>query len=143
MSKVFLRVIEPVNEEEELKIIKEFSPQMSIICSNPIRAGILHLLINSPESLHSMQVEELCFRLGIKPSVCIHHLEKLSEWKLIEVKKTSKYGEKNRRSIWGLNLKHPNWILECYKNIREFFFTEKELEEITSKNRDFRNKKSI
>jgi hypothetical protein len=67
----------------------------------------------------------------------------LNEWKLVEVKKTSKYGEKNRRSIWGLNLKHPNWILECYKNIRDYFFTEKELEEITSRNKDFRNSKSI
>jgi len=143
MSRTILRIVEPVDENSELQVMMEFLPQIRVICNNKIRAGILHLLINSPESLHSMQVEELCFRLGIKPSVCIHHLEKLNEWKLVEVKKTSKYGEKNRRSIWGLNLKHPNWILECYKNIRDYFFTEKELEEITSRNKDFRNSKSI
>ncbi|MFH8121125.1 MAG: winged helix-turn-helix domain-containing protein, partial [Candidatus Aenigmatarchaeota archaeon] len=118
-------------------------PEIRVICNNKIRAGILHLLINSPESLHAMQVEELCFKLGIKPSVCIHHLEKLADWKLVEVRKSRKYGEKSRRSIWGLNLKYPNWILECYRNIRNYFFTEKELEEITSKNKAFRNFKSL
>ncbi|MEM2181063.1 MAG: winged helix-turn-helix domain-containing protein [Nitrososphaeria archaeon] len=143
MARISLRLIEPVNEEAEMQVMKEFLPQIRIICSNKIRAGILHLLINSPESLHAMQVEELCFKLGIKPSVCIHHLEKLAEWKLVEVRKSQKYGEKSRRSIWGLNLKYPSWILECYRNIRSYFFTENELEEIVSKNKNFRNSKSL
>ncbi|MEM5794141.1 MAG: winged helix-turn-helix domain-containing protein [Candidatus Aenigmatarchaeota archaeon] len=143
MAKVALRVLDPVDENAEMQVMLEFLPEIRVICNNKIRAGILHLLINSPESLHAMQVEELCFKLGIKPSVCIHHLEKLADWKLVEVRKSRKYGEKSRRSIWGLNLKYPNWILECYKNIRNYFFTEKELEEITSKNKAFRNFKSL
>ncbi|MEM5844275.1 MAG: winged helix-turn-helix domain-containing protein [Candidatus Aenigmatarchaeota archaeon] len=143
MAKVALRVLDPVDENAEMQVMLEFLPEIRVICNNKIRAGILHLLINSPESLHAMQVEELCFKLGIKPSVCIHHLEKLADWKLVEVRKSRKYGEKSRRSIWGLNLKYPNWILECYRNIRNYFFTEKELEEITSKNKAFRNFKSL
>ncbi|MEM5855045.1 MAG: winged helix-turn-helix domain-containing protein [Candidatus Aenigmatarchaeota archaeon] len=143
MAKVALRVLDPVDENAETQVMLEFLPEIRVICNNKIRAGILHLLINSPESLHAMQVEELCFKLGIKPSVCIHHLEKLADWKLVEVRKSRKYGEKSRRSIWGLNLKYPNWILECYRNIRNYFFTEKELEEITSKNKAFRNFKSL
>ncbi|MEM2180915.1 MAG: hypothetical protein QXP32_08910, partial [Nitrososphaeria archaeon] len=59
------------------------------------------------------------------------------------VRKSQKYGEKSRRSIWGLNLKYPSWILECYRNIRSYFFTENELEEIVSKNKNFRNSKSL
>lgn len=136
---MFLRVLEPVNREADMQILTQFLPEISSICSNKIRAGILHLLISSPETMHSMQVEELSFKLGIRQSVCIHHLEKLNKWKLIEVKKSQKYGNKSRRSIWGLDLRHPNWILECYKAIRSFFFTEKELIEITTKNKSFRN----
>jgi len=85
-----------------------------------------------------MKVENLCFKLGIRQSVCIHHLEKLNEWKLIEVKKNQKYGKKTRRSIWGLDLRYPNWILECYKNIRTHFFSEKELDKITNINKSLR-----
>ncbi len=137
MNQIFLRVSQ-ADKEDDLQIINQFLPEIRSICSNKTRSGIMHLLIKCPETMHSMKVEELSFRLGIRQSICIHHLEKLNEWKLLEVKKTQKYGNKSRRSIWGLNLRYPNWIMECYKNIRSYFFSEKELEELTSKNKGFR-----
>jgi hypothetical protein len=85
-----------------------------------------------------MRVEDLAFKLGIRPRVLIYHLEKMEGWKLLEVKKSQKYGNKERRSIWGLDLRYPNWVLECYKTIRTHFFTEDELNQITNKNKSFR-----
>lgn len=136
--KVYLRLVETVNEENEQNIMKQFLPEMFKICSNKIRAGILHLLIYSPNTLHSMQVERLALKLGIRPRVLLFHLEKLTDWKLLEVKKNQKYGSKIKRSIWGLNLRHPNWIMECYKTIRSHFFTQEQLSEITNRNVSYR-----
>jgi len=39
MARISLRLIEPVNEEAEMQVMKEFLPQIRIICSNKIRAG--------------------------------------------------------------------------------------------------------
>ena len=138
MSKISLKLVGPVNEDADLAVINQFLPEISVICSNKIRAGVLHLLIISPNTLHSMRVEDLAFKLGIRPRVLIFHLEKMKEWKLLDVKKSQKYGNKERRSIWGLDLRYPNWILECYKNVRTHFFTEDELSQITNKNKSFR-----
>ncbi len=138
MNKVSLRIVKPINKDADIDTLTRYMPEIGTICSNQTRAGILHLLINSPGIMHSMKVEDLCFKLGIRQSVCIHHLEKLNEWKLIEVKKHQKYGNKTRRSIWGLNLNYPNWILECYKSIRSYFFSEKELDKITNINKSLR-----
>ena len=138
MNKHSLRIIRPVDEEANVDILIRFMPEIEMICSNQTRAGIIHLLMSSPESLHSMKVEDICFKLGIRQSVCVHHLEKLNEWKLIEVKKYQKYGNKIRRSIWGLDLRYPNWVLECYKRIRAHFFSEKELDQITNVNKSLR-----
>jgi DNA-binding transcriptional ArsR family regulator len=138
MNKTSLRIIGDVNKDADVEVLAEFMPEIEMICSNRTRAGILHLLINSPESLHSMKVEYLCYKLGIRPSVCIHHLEKLEEWRLIEVKKNQRYGKKTRRSIWGLNLRYPDWISECYKSLRTHFFSEKELNQITNINKSLR-----
>ena len=138
MNKVSLRIIKPVNKDADIDIISRFMPEIGTICSNQTRAGILHLLVNSPETMHSMKVEGLCFKLGIRQSVCIHHLEKLNEWRLIDVKKHQRYGNKTRRSIWGLDLRYPNWVLECYKNVRSHFFSEKELNKVTNINKNLR-----
>jgi DNA-binding transcriptional ArsR family regulator len=138
MNKISLKIIKPVDEEVDIDVISRFMPEIGMICSNKTRAAILHLLISSPETMHSMKVEDLCFKLGIRQSVCIHHLEKLTDWKLVEIKKYQRYGNKTRRSIWGLDLKHPNWISECYKSIRNHFFSEKELCNITSINKNLR-----
>ena len=138
MSKISLRLIEPVDKENDYGTMARFMPELRIICSNQTRAGIMHLLVNSPETIHSMSVEEMCFKLGIRQSVAIHHLEKLEDWRLVEVKKHQNYGNKTRRSIWGLNLKHPNWISECYKGVRSHFFSEKELDGITNINKSLR-----
>ncbi|MFH1473565.1 MAG: hypothetical protein ABIE55_01590 [Candidatus Aenigmatarchaeota archaeon] len=138
MNKISLRIIEPVDKNNDLGIMARLIPEVRIICSNQIRAGILHLMVNSPETMHSMSVENMCFKLGIRQSVAIHHLERMIEWRLIEVKKNQRYGNKTRRSIWGLNLKHPNWITECYKSVRSHFFSEKELDKITNINKSLR-----
>jgi hypothetical protein len=138
MNKAYLKLTKPINEDADLAVMEQFLPEIRIICSNKIRAGILHLLINSPNTLHSMRVEDLAFKLGIRPRVLIYHLEKMEGWKLLEVKKSQKYGNKERRSIWGLDLRYPNWVLECYKTIRTHFFTEDELNQITNKNKSFR-----
>lgn len=137
-KKIFLRILEPIKREKDFQVMNKFLPEIRIICSNPIRAGILHLLINTSDTLHSMRTEELAVKLGVRPRVLIYHLERLEKWGLVKVKKTQKYGNKERRVIWGLDLNHPNWILECYRHIRAYFFTEKELKELTNKNKSYR-----
>ncbi|MBN2203174.1 MAG: winged helix-turn-helix transcriptional regulator [Candidatus Aenigmarchaeota archaeon] len=138
MNKIALRLMEPIDERNDVDIITRFMPEIGDICSNQTRAGILHLMINTPQTMHSLKVEEICFKLGIRQSVAIHHLEKLEDWKLVEVKKFQEYGTKTRRSIWGLNLKHPHWISECYKSVRAHFFSEKELAQITNIDKSLR-----
>jgi len=138
MNKFSLRLVQKANKENEVLILSQFLPEINEICSNKIRAGILYLLISCPETMHSMRVEDLCFRLGIRPTICIYHLEKLKECNLVEVKKNQKYGRKTRRSIWGLNLKYPSWIQECYKMTRSYFFSEKELFKLINVNKSFR-----
>ena len=137
-KKIFLRLVQPANEDADLQVVARFLPEISSICSNKTRAGALHLLANSPETLHSMKVEELAFKLGVRPRILIYHLERLKNWKLIDVKKSHKYGRGEKRSIWGLDLRYPNWILECYRTIRLHFFSERELGEITNRNKSFR-----
>ena len=138
MNKISLRLVEPLDEANDISVLMRFMPEVGTICSNKTRAGIIHLLVNSPQTMHSMKVENICFKLGIRQSVAIHHLEKLEEWKLVEVKKNQSYGNKTRRSIWGLDLRYPNWISECYKSVRSHFFSEKQLEKITNINKSLR-----
>jgi DNA-binding transcriptional ArsR family regulator len=88
-----------------------------------------------------MQVEEMAFKIGVRPRTIIYHLEKLKKWRLVEVKKIQKYGNKIRRNIWGLDLEHKHWVIKCYNNITTHFFDDNELEEMTSKNRTFRKTK--
>ena len=137
-SNTVLRILGQVDKEADFQVMANLLPEISSICSNKYRAAILHLLINAPETMHSKKVEEISFSLGIRPTITIHHLEKLEEWKLVDVKKSQKFGQKERRSIWGLDLRYPNWILECYKTVRTHFFTEKQLNELTQKNRNAR-----
>ena len=128
----------------DFNIETKFLPQIRMICSNKTRASILYLLIKSFDTSHSMQVEELSFRLGVSQRVVIYHLEKLKEWRIVEVKKSQKYGDKSRRSIWGLDLNNTNWVIRCYNNIVKHFFDERELEQLTTKNKSFReNGKSL
>ena len=130
MMQFSLKKLEPVDEEVERKIVDWIRPELNYICFNSIRAGILHLLIKAKDLNHSMSVEEIAKRLGKRHSVIIHHLERLSEWKLVKIVKTSKYGEKEKRRIWGLNLKYPNLILTVYSHILKTFYTVQELEKI-------------
>ena len=138
MDKISLRIIKPVDNEASIDVVANFMPEIGLICSNQIRAGIIHLLINSPATMHSMKVEDICFKLGVRQSVCIYHLERLMDCKLVEVKKNQRYGKRTRRSIWGLDLRYPSWISECYKSIRTHFFSEKELNQITNMNKSLR-----
>ena len=139
MAGPFLRLFEqPVDKETERDIIQTFLPETVEILRNPIRAGIIHLLVNSPNTGHSMKVEQLAYRLGTYHRIIIYHLEKLQKWKLVTVKKNSSYGNKTKRSIWGLDLKCPNWILEVYSTTNQSFDKDF-LERICNKNINIRN----
>ena len=139
MTKLSLRIIENhVDENVEKTVIENFIPDMIEICSNPIRAGIIHLLVRSPSTGHSLKVEEMAFRLGTYHRIILHHLERLEKWELVRVRRLKNYGEKVKRSIWGLNLKYPNWIFEVYNSIKSGF-TEAELKSMCNRNKNMRN----
>jgi DNA-binding transcriptional ArsR family regulator len=138
MTEPFLRLFEhPADKDTEREIIQTFLPETVEILKNPIRAGIINLLVNSPNTGHSMKVEQLAYKLGTYHRIIIYHLERLQKWEMVTVKKSCKYGNKTKRSIWGLNLKYPNWISEVYSNIRESFDNNL-LEVICSKNINIR-----
>ena len=137
MARLFLNV-QQADEEAEARIINILRPELNYICYNSIRASILHLMIKTPELNHSLSVEEIAKKLGKRHSVIIHHLEKLSDWNLVEVVKFSKYGNKGRRKIWGLNLKYPNLITQVYGHLLKTFFTINELNQMCSVNRNAR-----
>jgi DNA-binding transcriptional ArsR family regulator len=120
--------------ENEESIIYSLKPEFNRICYSPTRASIIHLLVKSKDLNHCLSVEEIAQKLGKRHSVVIHHLEKLSEWKVVDVVKTSKYGSKERRSIWGLNLKYPNLVQSVYSHMLKTFFTVNDLEKMCSVN---------
>jgi len=139
MPEPFLRLFEqPADKDAEREIIQTFLPETVEILKNPIRAAIVHLMVNSPNTGHSMKVEQLAYKLGTYHRIIIYHLERLQKWKLVTVKKTSSYGNKTKRSIWGLDLKYPNWILDVYSTIKESFKPDF-LERICNKNISIRN----
>jgi len=130
--------VQNADVEAESRIINIIKPELNFICYNPVRASILHLMVKTPELNYSLSVEEIAKRLGKRHSVIVHHLEKLNEWMLVEVVKTSKYGDKERRKIWGLNLKYPNLITQVYGHLLKTFFTISELNQMCSVNRNVR-----
>jgi len=138
-SPLILRTNNAVGQDYEQKIIDMIRPEYSYICVNPVRSCILHLLIKSIDLNHSMQVEEIAYRLGRRHSVIIYHLEQLKNWELVDVVKNSKHGNNNRRKIWGLNLKYPNLIFSVYGHILKYFYTMEELEELCNSNNNVRS----
>ena len=136
MNRVLLDV-KDIDENEE-SIIYSIRPEFNRICYNSIRASIIHLLVKTKELNHSLSVEEISHRLGKRHSVVIHHLEKLMDWKIVDVVKTYKYGRKQRRSIWGLNLRYPNLIKDVYSYLLKTFYTISELEELCNINQSAR-----
>jgi len=136
MNRVLLDV-KDIDENEE-SIIYNIRPEFNRICYNSIRASIIHLLVKTKELNHSLSVEEISHRLGKRHSVVIHHLEKLMDWKIVDVVKTYKYGRKQRRSIWGLNLRYPNLIKDVYSYLLKTFYTISELEELCNVNQSAR-----
>jgi DNA-binding transcriptional ArsR family regulator len=139
MKELSLRLIKkPVDEETEKKVIENFLPDIIEICSNPVRACIIHLLIKSQSTGHSLKVEDMAFRLGTYHRIVLHHLERLKKWELVEVRRLKSYGKKSKRSVWGLNLRYPNWIFEVYTSIKNGF-TETELKKMCGRNISMRN----
>ena len=136
MSQNFLDIDERVEDEESL--IFNMRPEFNRICYNPVRAGIIHLLVNSRELNHSMSVEEIARKLGKRHSVIIYHLEKLKGWKLVSIVKSYKYGNKEKRSIWGLDLRYVNLIQNLYSHMTKTLYTMKDLEEMCSINKNVR-----
>lgn len=127
-----------MDEEIEEKILNILKPELNYICYNSTRACILHLLIKNKDLNHALCVEEISRKLGKRHSVVIHHLEKLSEWKLVEVIKLSKYGNKEKRKIWGLNLKYKNIIINVYNHLLKNFYNVNELEKMCCVNKNIR-----
>lgn len=136
MNRIFLDTKE-LNESEE-SLILNIRPEFNRICYNSIRASIIHLLIKSKELNHSLSVEDISHKLGRRHSVIIHHLEKLMDWKIVSIAKSYKYGRKQKRSIWGLNLKYPNLIKNVYSHLLKTFYTVNELEELCNVNKSVR-----
>lgn len=125
-------------QEKEKEIIRLFSPFLEPLMKNRCRAGILHLLINSPKTYHTLTLSKISYKLGKYPSGVTKHLEKLKKYKLVTVRSYEDWiGEKEHRKVrrgWGLNLKYPNWISKAYKFALESYFSKGELERATSKN---------
>lgn len=120
--------------DKEEDIINILRPEFNKICYNPTRASIIHLLINTRDLNYSLPVEEMARKLGKRHSVIIHHLEKLMDWKIVEVVKNYKYGDKSKRSVWGLNLRYPNLISNLYNYMIKTFYTVSELEKMCNIN---------
>jgi len=136
MNKILLNTQDRIENEEN--IINSLRPEFNRICYNSIRASIIHLLVKSKDLNHALSVEEIAHRLGKRHSVVIHHLEKLLEWRIVDVVRSFKYGRKEKRSIWGLNLKYPSLIQSVYTHLLKTFYTVNELEEMCSVNKNAR-----
>ena len=136
MNRILLEEQNVADNEESM--IYNLRPEFNRISYNSIRASIIHLLVKSKDLNHSLSVEEIAHRLGKRHSVVIHHLEKLSDWKIVGVVKSFKYGNKNRRSIWGLNLKYPNLVQSVYSHMMKTFYTPNELDKLCCINKNTR-----
>jgi DNA-binding transcriptional ArsR family regulator len=106
---------------------------VSSVLSNGTRASILYLLANSPDTLYSMQVQEIASATKTAQRMVIYHLERLRKTGLVEVKKSRKYGARERRSIWGLNMRNAELVERCC-DLLENFLDKKELAMLTSGN---------
>jgi DNA-binding transcriptional ArsR family regulator len=131
---------EKVPEENvEDFVVSALRPELNYICSNPIRACIIHMLVKNKDLNHTIRVEEIAHKLGKRHSVVIYHLERLMDWKIVKIVKSVKYGDAGeKRSIWGLNLDYPNLVREVYTHILKVFYTQKELDKMCSVNRNIR-----
>ena len=135
MNKILLNQEGAENEDSVLYSVR---PEFNRICYNPIRASIIHLLVKSKDLNHALSVEEIANKIGKRHSVVIHHLEKLMEWKVVDVIKSYKYGNRQKRSIWGLNLKYPNLIQSVYSHMIKTFYNVNELDRMCCINKNVR-----
>ncbi len=126
------------NSADEELIMSSLRPEFNYICSNPVRACIIHMLVTNKDLGYTIQVEEIARRIGKRHSVVIYHLEQLMKWKIVRVVKSVAYGDIKKRSIWGLNLGYPNLAREIYSRILKVFYTQKELEKMCSINKKVR-----
>lgn len=108
---------------------------LDFLASNLTRMAILHLLMKSKETDHCMNVEKISYRLGKNHRVILHHLEKLKEYGIVTVIKTSKNG---RRKTWGIVKEKSELIREVYFYCLKNYFTQAQLERASSKNRAVR-----
>ncbi|HDD46488.1 MAG TPA: ArsR family transcriptional regulator [Candidatus Aenigmarchaeota archaeon] len=90
-------------EQKEDKINTIFlNLKRVLICSNPNRISILHLLAKSPN--YEMQTEKIASILGISHRTALYHLDLLHEYGIVEVRRYRKRGSRLMRSVWGLKL---------------------------------------
>lgn len=124
--------------EDENYFISLLKPELNIVCSNPIRASIVHMLMKNKDLNYTMQVEEISKKIGKRHSVVIYHLERLKAWKVVKVVKSIDCGEYQKRSIWGLNLEYPSLVKEVYGRILKLYYTQKELDNKCTVNKNLR-----
>lgn len=136
MNKILLDTQDVAENEDSM--IFNLRPEFNRICYNPIRASIIHLLVKSKDLNYCLSVEEISHRLGKRHSVVIHHLEKLLYWKIVDIVKSFKHGNKHRRSIWGLNMKYPNLVQSVYSHMLKTFYTTNELDKMCCINKNIR-----
>lgn len=117
---------------------RKIRADMPFICNNPVRASIIYLLMKQKESDYCCTVEEISTRLGKNHSIVLHHLEKLLDYNIVEVVRSVPYGNKQKRRVWGLNLKMVELIKEIYSYIVRFCFTQRQLEKMCNVNKKIR-----
>jgi DNA-binding transcriptional ArsR family regulator len=118
---------------QKRQVERKIWADLNFICSNVTRVAILYLLMKSKETAHSLSLNEISFKLGKYHRVITHHLEKLQEYGLVEIIKSSKNNK--RRKIWGLNLEKADLIKEIYAHTLKNFFTQATLEKACSVNK--------
>jgi len=129
-------------KKDENYFVSIIRPELNRICANPVRACIIHMLVQNKDLNHTIQVEEIAKRLGKRHSVIIYHLERLMDWRITKVARPIKYGEGEKRSIWGLNLDYPTLVREVYSRTLKLFYTQKQLDKMCSINKNVRKNSS-
>jgi DNA-binding transcriptional ArsR family regulator len=96
--------VEPVRNGKIDSI--EIMMKSDVVCSNPNRVAILHLLKGNPRN--EMQAEKLAQALGVSHRTALYHLDILEDYELVKVSGFRRKGKKMLRSVWGLNMENGN-----------------------------------
>lgn len=117
-------------QSKERKWVLKNQHLIDKIIKNKHRVGILYLLAKH----EVLAPYKLAYRLGVYPRSIMYHLDRLLEWKLVEVHSKDRRGYREK---FRLNKKFPNWVeLVLKKGI--VTHGQNTLEKITSRNEEKR-----